>query len=66
MLTLREFEVYLLIVGKAMSCKQIASRLGISYFTARHHQRHILEKMNMGSALELLVQYHQRETPCKH
>lgn len=62
MLTRREFEIYMLIVTQAKSVKQIAATLGISIFTARCYQARILRKMNMGSALELLVQYHQKET----
>ena len=57
----REFEMYMLIVTKALSIRQIAERLGMSYMNARSMQHRILEKMNMGSALELLIQYHRKE-----
>lgn len=61
MLTRREFEVYMLIVEWAYSSKSIAKALGMSRETARCHRRVILAKMNVASALELLVQYHRRE-----
>ncbi len=61
MLTLREFEIYLMIVTRAMSIGQIADHLGLAYSTVQKQQYRILQKMNMGSALELLVQYHRKE-----
>jgi DNA-binding CsgD family transcriptional regulator len=60
-LTLREFEVYMLIVTHAMCTREISEKLGITYWTAAKFQTRILKKMNMGSALELLVQYHRKE-----
>lgn len=61
MLTLREFEVYMLIVEHAEGTEQIAKELGIARSTAHNHIASILSKMNMGSTLELLVQYHRKE-----
>lgn len=51
-LTPREWEVVLL-VGKALSNRQIAERLFISTITVRHHLTSIFAKLGIGSRLEL-------------
>ena len=60
-LTLREFEIYMLIVGKAKCRQTIADELRISKLTVGVHVSHIMDKMGMSTCLELLVQYHKRE-----
>lgn len=51
-LTPREWEVVLL-VGEALSNRQIAERLFISTITVRHHLTSIFGKLGIGSRLEL-------------
>lgn len=51
-LTNREEEI-LSLVGRSMSCKQIARALAISEFTVRKHRASILHKMRLGTTAQL-------------
>jgi DNA-binding CsgD family transcriptional regulator len=51
-LTRREAEV-LQLIGRTMSCKRIASALGISEFTVRKHRASILGKLGFRTTAQL-------------
>ncbi len=59
----REFEVFELI-GSGLQIRQIAKQLHLSIKTIEAHREHIKQKLNLGSATELLkyaVQWTQTE-----
>lgn len=53
-LTRREIEVLELLMGGWIE-RQIAARLGITYWTVRHHVRNMMDKTGAWSQLELGV-----------
>jgi DNA-binding NarL/FixJ family response regulator len=52
-LTDRELEVFQLI-GRGLGTRQIAQKLHVSVKTIENHRAHIKEKLNLGSAIELV------------
>jgi len=52
-LTLRELEV-LRLVARGMTSKEIAEQLGISHRTVETHRWHVMEKMHLRSAADLV------------
>jgi DNA-binding NarL/FixJ family response regulator len=53
LLTDRELEVFQLI-GRGLGTRQIAQKLHVSVKTVENHRAHIKEKLNLGTAIELV------------
>ncbi len=57
-ITRRETEI-ILWMQKGLSCSDVATKLDLSYHTARTHVRNIYKKLNISSSRELLAFVHQ-------
>ncbi len=60
-LTARESQI-LRLIGKGLTSKQIADRLGLSIDTVGNHRKHICRKLGLHSTAEL-VAYAARANP---
>ena len=61
MLTLREFEVYMMVCEWAMDAATIAQQLGVGVDAVEYHLLRVRRKLGVHTNLQLLVQYHRRE-----
>lgn len=57
MITPKEKQV-LGLIADGLSTKEIAGRLGISFYTAQTHRRNLLSKMDVRNATELVVKFY--------